>query len=86
MVTSCCLTSSVNSLPDDAGGSTPSATRTSRSSPGDSTWFRNAYTIYDSTERAQPAIFDGNLPSEDKLPTSADHPKSIFTLFAKTHR
>jgi hypothetical protein len=29
---------------------------------------------------------DGNLPSEDKLPTSADHPNSIFSLFAKTHR
>ena len=51
-----------------------------------STWFKNAYTIYDSTERAQPAIFDGDLPAKDKLPTSADHPNSIFTLMAKTHR
>jgi Sulfatase len=51
-----------------------------------STWYRNAYTIYDSTERAQPAIMDGNLPEEDKLPTSSDHPNSIFSLFAKTHR
>jgi uncharacterized membrane protein YgcG len=51
-----------------------------------STWFRNAFTIYDSTERAQPAIMDGNLPDEGKLPTSADHPNSIFSLFAKTHR
>jgi hypothetical protein len=51
-----------------------------------STWFRNAYTIYDSTERAQPAIMDGNLPAKDKLPTSADHPNSIFSLFGKTHR
>ncbi len=51
-----------------------------------STWFRNAYTIYDSTERAQPAIMDGNLPSKDKLPTSSDHPNSIFSLFGKTHR
>ena len=50
------------------------------------TWFRNAYTVYDSTERAQPAIMDGNLPTKDKLPTSADHPNSIFSLFAKTHR
>ena len=50
------------------------------------TWFENAYTVYDSTERAQPAIMDGNLPSEDKLPTSSDHPNSIFSLFAKTHR
>lgn len=50
------------------------------------TWFRNATTVYDSSERAQPAIMDGNLPSEDKLPTSADHPNSIFSLFARTHR
>ncbi len=50
------------------------------------TWFKNAYTVYDSTERAQPAIMDGNLPERERLPTSADHPNSIFTLFAKTHR
>src|SRR5918992_638440 len=50
------------------------------------TWFENAYTVYDSTERAQPAIMDGNLPERDKLPTSSDHPNSIFSLFAKTHR
>jgi hypothetical protein len=50
------------------------------------TWFRNAYTVYDSTERAQPAIMDGDLPSKDKLPTAADHPNSIFALLAKSHR
>jgi hypothetical protein len=50
------------------------------------TWFKNAFTIYDSTERAQPAIMDGNLPAKDRLPISADHPNSIFSLFAKTHR
>jgi hypothetical protein len=50
------------------------------------TWFRNAYTIYDSTERAQPAIMDGDWPSKGKLPTSSDHPNSIFALFGKTHR
>jgi hypothetical protein len=50
------------------------------------TWFRNATTVYDSSERAQPAIMDGDFPEEDRLPTSADHPNSIFTLFAKTHR
>ena len=50
------------------------------------TWFRNAYTVYDSTERAQPAIMDGNLPEKDHQPISADHPNSIFSLFAKTHR
>jgi len=50
------------------------------------TWFRNAYTIYDSTERAQPAIMDGDLPARDRQPISSDHPNSIFPLFAKTHR
>jgi len=50
------------------------------------TWFENAYTVYDSTERAQPAIMDGNLPTEDKQPISGDHPNSIFSLFGKTHR
>ena len=50
------------------------------------TWFRNAYTIYDSTERAQPAIMDGDLPARDRQPISSDHPNSIFSLFAKTHR
>ncbi|HEU0023795.1 MAG TPA: hypothetical protein VFQ12_04150, partial [Thermoleophilaceae bacterium] len=52
----------------------------------DATWFKNAFTIYDSTERAQPAIMDGDLPAKDRLPISADHPNSIFSLFAKTHR
>jgi hypothetical protein len=50
------------------------------------TWFRNGTTVYDSSDRAQPEIMDGNLPRKDRLPTSADHPNSIFTLFAKTHR
>ncbi len=50
------------------------------------TWFENAYTVYDSTERAQPAIMDGNLPEKDNQPISGDHPNSIFTLFGKTHR
>src|SRR5215210_389398 len=49
------------------------------------TWFRNAYTVYDSTERAQPAIMDGNLPERDRQPISSDHPNSIFTIFAKSH-
>jgi hypothetical protein len=50
------------------------------------TWFRNATTVYDSTERAQPAIMDGDLPAKDKQPIASDHPNSIFTIFAKSHR
>jgi Sulfatase len=52
----------------------------------DSTWFRNAYAIYDSTSKAIPAIMDGNLPEEGTLPTSSEHPNSIFTLLGNSHQ
>ena len=29
---------------------------------------------------------DGDLPAKDRQPISSDHPNSIFSLFAKTHR
>ena len=51
-----------------------------------STWFRNAYAVYDSTEHAQPSIMDGNYPAAGELPIASDHPASLFTLFGKTHR
>ena len=51
-----------------------------------STWFRNANSIYDSTTRAVPAIMDGNYPEKDTLPTSSEHPNSIFALLGKSHR
>ena len=51
----------------------------------DSTWFRNAHSIYDSTSRAWPAILDGDYPSKDSLPTSSDHPNSLFAILGKSH-
>ncbi len=52
-----------------------------------STWFPNAHSIYDSTSRAWPAILDGNYPVKEKrLPTSADHPDSIFAILGESHR
>jgi hypothetical protein len=51
-----------------------------------STWFRNAYALYDSTEHAQPAIMDGNYPAKGQLPIASDHPNSLFALLGKTHR
>jgi hypothetical protein len=51
-----------------------------------STWFRNAYAVYDSTEHAQPAIMDADYPVAHELPIAADHPNSLFTLFGRTHR
>lgn len=52
---------------------------------GDSTWFRNAHSIYDSTSKAWPAIMDGDYPEKDTLPTSSDHPNSIFAILGKSH-
>ncbi|MEJ7750497.1 MAG: sulfatase-like hydrolase/transferase [Thermoleophilaceae bacterium] len=52
----------------------------------DATWFRGAHTIYDSTTRSVPAIMDGTYPEKGNLPTSAEHPNSIFALLGKSHR
>jgi len=51
----------------------------------DGTWFPNAHSIYDSTSKAVPAIMDGNYPEKGVLPTSSEHPNSIFTLLGKSH-
>lgn len=52
----------------------------------DATWFRGAHSIYDSTSKAVPAIMDGDYPEKDTLPTSSEHPNSIFALLGKSHR
>ncbi len=49
------------------------------------TWFPNAHSIYDSTSKAVPAIMDGDYPEKGKLPTSSEHPNSIFALLGKSH-
>ena len=51
----------------------------------DGTWFRNAHSIYDSTSKAVPAIMDGGYPEKGVLPTSSEHPNSIFALLGKSH-
>ena len=50
---------------------------------GDSTWFRNAYTAYDSTTKAVPLIFDGIAPRKGTGPVARDHPRSIFTALGR---
>jgi hypothetical protein len=52
---------------------------------GDGTWFKNAFSIYDSTTKAVPLILDGIRPH---IGTSADtsyHPHSIFDMFGRRH-
>ncbi|HYI81360.1 MAG TPA: sulfatase-like hydrolase/transferase [Thermoleophilaceae bacterium] len=51
----------------------------------DGTWFPNAHSIYDSTAKAVPAIMDGDYPRKGVLPTSSEHPNSIFALLGKSH-
>jgi hypothetical protein len=50
---------------------------------GDSTWFHNAYTAYDSTTKAVPLILDGIRPHRGTSPTARDHPHSIFTALGR---
>jgi hypothetical protein len=49
-------------------------------------WFRNATTISDYTRWALPAILTGRRPRARDLPTSGDHPDSLFTVLRRTHR
>ncbi len=51
-----------------------------------STWYRGMTTVSGFTPRAVPAILTGTLPGEDELPTSADQPRSVFTLLGGTYR
>ena len=46
---------------------------------GDSTWFHNAHTAYDSTTKAVPLVLDGLQPRPKTSPIVRDHPRSIFT-------
>ncbi len=45
------------------------------------TWFKNAYTVYDSTTKAIPAVLDGKRPRRGSLPTYLGHPRTVFDLF-----
>jgi hypothetical protein len=51
----------------------------------DATWYRNATTVDDLTTEAVPAQLTGMTPQEGSLPTVRDHPRSLFTLFARSH-
>src|SRR5215208_2994743 len=49
----------------------------------DSTWFRNGYSVYDSTTKAVPLILDGVKPHPGTSADRRDHPHSIFDMFAR---
>ncbi|HSD77411.1 MAG TPA: sulfatase-like hydrolase/transferase [Solirubrobacteraceae bacterium] len=49
------------------------------------TWYRNATTEADETADAVPLQLTGDRPEPGALPTAHDHPRSLFTLFARSH-
>jgi hypothetical protein len=52
-----------------------------------STWYSKATTVADETSQAVPAIVTGQYPAAGHtLPISSQHPDSLFTLLARTHR
>jgi Sulfatase len=48
---------------------------------GDSSWFRNAFSVYDSTTKAVPLILDGVKPRPGTSADRRDHPRSIYDMF-----
>ena len=54
----------------------------------DSSWFRNATTVSDSTLVSVPAILTGRLPKmgEKRLPTQAEFPQNLFTLLGGSYK
>jgi len=47
------------------------------------TWFRNAFSIYDSTTKAVPLILDGMKPRKGSAADRSDHPNTIYDMFAR---
>jgi Sulfatase len=50
---------------------------------GDATWFRNAFSVYDSTTKAVPLILDGMKPRKGTSADRSDHPNTIYDMFAR---
>jgi hypothetical protein len=51
----------------------------------ESTWYRNATTVDDLTAAAVPAQLTGSRGAASALPTPRDYPRSLFTLFERSH-
>jgi hypothetical protein len=50
---------------------------------GDATWFRNAFSVYDSTTKAVPLILDGVKPHKGTAADRRYHPNTIYDMFAR---
>jgi len=51
----------------------------------DATWYRNTASVDQDTPYAVPAILDGRLPRQERLPVAADHPQNIFSLLGNNY-
>lgn len=51
----------------------------------DATWYRNATSVADFTDRAVPAILTGERPVRGTVPTASDHPESLFTFLGRSY-
>ncbi|MBA3263299.1 MAG: sulfatase-like hydrolase/transferase [Thermoleophilaceae bacterium] len=51
----------------------------------DATWYRNTASVDQDTPYATPAILDGRLPRQERLPVAADHPQNIFSLLGNRY-
>jgi hypothetical protein len=49
------------------------------------TWYRNGTTVADSTADAIPVQLTGRRPRIGGLPTTRDHPRSVFGMFSRSH-
>jgi hypothetical protein len=47
---------------------------------GTSTWFRNGYTIFDSTFKALPSILDGRMPADKTAADVRSHQPSVYHM------
>ena len=50
------------------------------------TWFRNAMTVQQQTEHSVPAILTGINPEQSLVPLAGQHPNSLFSALARSHR
>jgi hypothetical protein len=72
-----------DALLDDQGRIDPVRYPNFAALAADGTWFRNAYSVYDSTTKAVPLILDAKRPQPGTSPDRRYHPRSIFDMFAR---
>jgi len=72
-----------DSLLDERGRIDPVRYPNFASLASDSTWFRNGYSIFDSTSKAVPLILDGMWPRPGTSSDRRGHPRSVFDMFAR---